>query len=62
MHVEINKINDTNVEFCEAQDGQCFLRPEFIVEISNPEDGTLELHNVCADHVTEALPVFGHAA
>jgi len=60
MHVEINKVLASDVEFCE--DDHCFSGPEFVVEISNQEEGTLELHHVCGDHVTAALPVFGHAA
>lgn len=62
MHVEINHITATDIEFCEGQEGGCFLRPEFVVEISNQEDGTIELHHVCGEHVAESLPVFHSAA
>lgn len=60
MHVEINPILSTNIQFCE--EFHCINPPLFTVEVRRPQEGSLELHHVCGEHVRDALPEFSNAA
>lgn len=60
MHVEINPILNTNIQFCEEH--HCINHPEFTVEILRPQEGSMELLHVCGEHVKDALPEFSNAA
>ena len=60
VHVEINAILSTSLQFCDEL--HCINPPEFTVEILRPQEGSMELHHVCGEHVRDALPEFSNAA